>query len=252
MRFAFRFRWIPFLAALMVAAAGVALGEWQRARALGKEAIAAAMESRVRMPTLALPQDARGQKVDALEFRNAQASGQFMTDWLLYLDNRPHAGRAGLVLVAPLRLEDGSVLLVMRGWLPRNLQDRSRVPPAVIPGGTVQVHGRLRRDTGHLLQLGQAQALKPGAIVQNLQPPDFASATGLTVQPFIIEEAAPAAGSDDGLVRDWPLPSSGADKHRGYAFQWYALAVTALVFFFVSGFRNASRTKQREGEHGEP
>ena len=33
------------------------------------------------------------------------------------------------------------------------------------------------------------------------------------------------ADRDDGLVREWPDPGSGVDKHLGYAFQWYALAV---------------------------
>jgi surfeit locus 1 family protein len=243
MRFHFHFRWIPFLAALVVALAGVALGEWQRGRALGKEAIAAAVQERSALPPLTLPGTAQGQAAQDVEFRQVLARGEFMPNWLLYLDNRPQAGRAGLVLVAPLRLADGKVVLVMRGWLARDLQDRSRVPPAVIPAGEVRVTGRLRRDTGHLLQLGQAGPLAPQAIVQNLQPQDFAAATGLDVLPFIIEESA-APDRNDGLVRDWPQPDSGAAKHRGYAFQWYALAVTALVFFLVTGFRNRSGTKQ--------
>lgn len=243
MRFHFRFRWIPFLAALAVALAGIALGEWQRGRALGKETLAARMQERSALPPLSLPGAAQGQAPQELEFRQVLARGEFMPNWVVYLDNRPHEGRAGLVLVAPLRLADGKVVLVMRGWLPRDLQDRSRVPPAVIPAGEVRVAGRLRRDTGHLLQLGQAAPLAPKAIVQNLRPQDFAAATGMDVLPFIIEESA-TADNNDGLVRDWPQPDSGAAKHRGYAFQWYALALTALVFFLVTGFRNRSGTKQ--------
>ncbi len=247
MRFTFRFRWIPFLAALAVAAAGVALGEWQRGRAVTKENIAAAMQARDSMPVLQLPGDALERPIDEIEFRHVLARGEFMPNYLLYLDNRPHDGRAGLVLVAPLRMADGKVVLVMRGWFARDPQDRSRVPHAQIPQGEVQVSGRLRRDTGHLLQLGQAAPLKPGAIVQNLQPGDFAKATGLQVLPFIIEESKTEPQAADGLVRDWPLPASDADRNRGYAFQWYALAVTALVFFLVTGFRNRSGTKQDTG-----
>jgi cytochrome oxidase assembly protein ShyY1 len=42
-------------------------------------------------------------------------------------------------------------------------------------------------------------------------------------------------------MRDWPVPSSGIDTHRGYAFQWYALAAAAFLFFIVTGFRRASK-----------
>lgn len=247
MRFTFRFRWVPFLAALVVAAAGIALGEWQRGRALTKEHIAAAMQARDHLPALALPGSAQNQPIQDIEFRHVLARGEFMPNYLLYLDNRPHDGRAGLVLVAPLRLSNGNVVLVMRGWFERDPQDRSHVPKAVIPQGEVQISGLLRHDTGHLLQLGQAAPLKPGAIVQNLQPGDFAKATGLPVLPFIIEETTAQLPQADGLVRDWPAPTSGADRNRGYAFQWYALAVMALVFFLVTGFRNRSGTKQDAG-----
>lgn len=247
MRFTFRFRWVPFIAALIVAMTGVALGEWQRGRAITKEHIAEAMQRRDGMPPLQLPGSAQSQPIHEIEFRHVLARGEFMPNYLLYLDNRPHNGRAGLVLVAPLRLADGNVVLTMRGWFERDVQDRSRVPRAVMEQGEVQVSGTIRRDTGHLLQLGQAAALKPGAIVQNLQPGDFARATGLRVLPFIIEERASKPPQADGLVRDWPPPSSGADRNRGYAFQWYGLAITAVIFFLVTGFRNRSGTKQDSG-----
>jgi surfeit locus 1 family protein len=39
------------------------------------------------------------------------------------------------------------------------------------------------------------------------------------------------------MVRDWPAPSLGVEKHQGYAFQWYALSAMALIFFVVNGFR---------------
>jgi surfeit locus 1 family protein len=42
-------------------------------------------------------------------------------------------------------------------------------------------------------------------------------------------------------VRGWPRPSTGVEKHRGYAFQWYALAGMALVFFVVTGFRRGKK-----------
>ena len=50
---------------------------------------------------------------------------------------------------------------------------------------------------------------------------------------------APAAG--EVLVRNWPAPDTGIDKHRGYAVQWYALAAMAALFFVITGFRSGRK-----------
>jgi surfeit locus 1 family protein len=71
--------------------------------------------------------------------------------------------------------------------------------------------------------------------VQNLALPDVAHASGLPLLPFFIQQTGPQA--DDALVRDWPAPGFGVEKHQGYAFQWYALAVMAMLFFIITGLR---------------
>ncbi len=40
------------------------------------------------------------------------------------------------------------------------------------------------------------------------------------VLPIVVEQTA-HRDSADGLVRDWPLPICGVEKHRIYMFQWY-------------------------------
>jgi cytochrome oxidase assembly protein ShyY1 len=49
------------------------------------------------------------------------------------------------------------------------------------------------------------------------------------------------AGQGERLVREWPAPGTGVDKHRGYAFQWYALAAMAALFFVMTGFRSGRK-----------
>ena len=41
----------------------------------------------------------------------------------------------------------------------------------------------------------------------------------------------------DGLLREWPRPDAGIEKHQGYALQWYALAALAVVLAAVLSFR---------------
>lgn len=241
-----RFRTVPFLAMLVVVAIGVSLGQWQLRRAAQKQAIDVKLTERATAPALAV--DALGAlgALDAapsvLEFRHVRLRGEFLPQWPVYLDNRPYQSRAGLYVVMAFRLVGSSkAILVERGWLARDAQDRTHLPTLSTPLGMVAIEGTLRQAPGRVMQLGVAPALLPGAIVQNLDPAVFARASGVSLLPLLLEQTSAA---DDRLVRDWPRPSSGVDRHLGYAFQWYALAAMAFLFFVVTGFRRAdSATK---------
>jgi surfeit locus 1 family protein len=232
----FRFRMIPFVAAILVATIGIALGQWQTRRAHEKEAIEQKLNERAAAAPAIIT--AASQSADAVEYRHVIVKGEFVRDWPVYLDNRPLHGAAGFYVMMPLKIEgSGMHVLVARGWAPRDMKDRSRLPEFVTPSGIVEIEGIARQHPDRLLQLGDAPPVKPRAIVQNLDPAQFAAASKLAVQPFFIEQST---DTHDGLVRDWPRASLGIDKHRGYAFQWYGLAATAIIFFVVTGFRRGS------------
>lgn len=233
----FRFRLLPFLATLVVMAIGLSLGQWQMRRADQKRAIEVKLEVRAKAPVLvagALGDEAwDGMVID--EFRRISLQGQFLAGWPVYLDNRPNQGRAGLYVLMPFRLAGGTrVVMVERGWIARDPRDRTRVPALTTPPGEIVIEGLLRAAPGHVMQLGQAPQLQPGAIVQNLNLADFARSSGLPVQPWLVDQTSDTA---DRLLREWPRPSSGIERHLGYAFQWYALTAMAGVFFCVTGFR---------------
>lgn len=233
----FRFSWIPFIAAVIAAAIGVSLGQWQLRRAAEKQAIEAKWAARAEQAPATITEHIAN--ADALEFRKARVKGEFDKDWPIYLDNRPHAGMAGFYLLMPLKISGTNLhILIARGWLPRNAGDRTRLPDIVTPGGTIELVGTVRLQPGHLLQLGAAQGVHPGSIVQNLSIAELEQASRMKMQPFMLEQLS---DTHDGLIRDWPKPSAGVEMHYGYAFQWYALAATALIFFLVTGFRRGAK-----------
>jgi cytochrome oxidase assembly protein ShyY1 len=248
MRIRFRFRWIPFVAAALAVALGVSLGQWQLRRADEKRAIEAKLLARETAPPIALGSAllAAGQveQLEQLEYRRVTVRGEFNPGWTVYLDNRPYKGMAGLHVLTPLKIAGSDTyVLVARGWLPRDPANRTKVRAFETPHGTIQVTGLARLHAGHLLQLGTAEALRAGVIVQNLDLAQFAKASKLAVQPFIVEQTD---GVKDGLVRDWARPSAGVDKHLGYAFQWFALAATAFLFYIITGFRGSRRDQAPE------
>jgi surfeit locus 1 family protein len=233
MPYSFRFRLIPMLLTVALCALGITLGQWQTGRAQEKEMIASAMRARASLTPL-LAHELPGLNTQ-LAYRRVSLDGEFLTSWPVYLDNRPLHGVAGFYVMMPFKIAGSDRhVLVARGWQPRNPNNRTQMPLLNTPSGVIHLNGILRVGIDKVMQLGQALPLVPGAIVQNLTVQDMAKQTGLKMLDLVLEQTSASA---DGLQRDWPLPSAGADKHRAYAFQWYALSLMAVIFFVVTGFR---------------
>jgi cytochrome oxidase assembly protein ShyY1 len=239
MRLRFRFRVIPFLATVLLVALGIVLGNWQQGRAAQKIALRDKLAQRSAEPPLELGPLVT--PLEPLEYRRVRVTGQFVSGWPVFLDNRPFQGRSGFYLLMPFKIAGSDThVLVARGWLPADPTVHTRLPVYTTPAGEVTVEGVVTGSVGHVLQLGAAAGLHPDAMVQNLEPGAFAQASGLKVQPFFVEQTGPQE-QGGALVREWPAPSTGIEKHKGYAFQWYALAAMAFLFFVITGFRSGTK-----------
>lgn len=238
MRFVFRFRPIAFAATLIVAVAGILLGNWQQGRAAQKLALQQGLQARAAEPPLDLSPPIDAASLDA--FRRVRLHGEFVAGWPVLLANRPMGSHSGFYLAMPFRIAGSHThVLVLRGWLPR-AAEFGKLPVFTTPTGAVWLEGRVVASTGKVMELGDSPPLAPHAQVQNLAPETLAQASGLALQPFVVQQLAPAAPGDD-MMRDWPAPDAGIDKHRGYAFQWYALAAMAALFYVTTGFRRGPR-----------
>ncbi|HSY26107.1 MAG TPA: SURF1 family protein [Burkholderiaceae bacterium] len=222
---------------LVVVAIGISLGNWQLRRADEKRAIETRLTARRAQAPLVL--GAAPVSIDELEYRRVMVQGEFDRAWPLYLDNRPIAGNAGFYLLMPFKIAGSERhVLVARGWIPVDVHNRNKLPPTNAPVGQVEIEGVAIRNPGHIMQLGQATAVQPGAILQNLTVTEFAAASKFEMQPFVLEQSN---DTHDGMLREWPRPSVGIERHLGYAFQWYALALTAFLFFVVTGYRRGTK-----------
>ncbi|MEY3513678.1 MAG: phosphoenolpyruvate--protein phosphotransferase, partial [Pseudomonadota bacterium] len=65
-------------------------------------------------------------------------------------------------------------------------------------------------------------------IRQNLSVAAFSHEIGVTLAATVLQTDA----NTDGLQRNWPEITTGIEKHWGYAFQWFALAVVQLLLYF--------------------
>lgn len=238
MRLRWRFKLIPLLATVLVVALGIALGNWQERRAAQKIALQNEMATHSKLAPLELT---GGTSDVPQEFRRVTVRGEFFAGFPVFLDNRPYQGRAGYYLVMPFKIAGADqYVLVARGWLPRAMGAAGTEPAFQTPAGATTVEGIVRLGLGHVMQLGSAAPVLPHAMLQNLSTTEFARASNLPLAPFFIEQTGPQV-SGDPLVRDWPAPTLGVEKHKGYAFQWYALAAMAFIFFIFTGLRREPR-----------
>jgi len=117
------------------------------------------------------------------------------------------------------------MVLVQRGWVGRNFEVRTQIPKVDTPPGVVWVEGLIAPAPSKLFELGTASS---GSLRQNLDIEQFRKESGLPVADLTIRQTGAAS---DGLLRDWPPVALGVEKHYGYAFQWFALAVLIVALY---------------------
>jgi surfeit locus 1 family protein len=224
--------WLVTVAAVAAMLATASLGRWQLGRAAQKEALQAAIDARQHMPAL---DGARLGTVDAaateaLVHRSVVLRGRWLAQHAVYLDNRQMNGRPGFYVLTPLQLDPGpGVVLVQRGWVPRDFEVRSRLAPVDTPQGEVRIVGRIAPPPSRLYEFAGADAgLGSSRIRQNLDLNAFRAETGLQLAPLTVLQTGEPS---EGLLREWPVVGTGVEKHYGYAFQWFGLCgLIALLY----------------------
>lgn len=209
--------WLPALAALFFAGLTFWLGQWQLGRAEEKRAKQADFDVAATLPALelaALP-------LSAPLFSRVRVTGQFEAAYQIYLDNRLRQGQPGYHVIVPLAYP-GGVVLVNRGWLAA-ASDRAVRPDAPLPSGWVTLEGLLVPAQSRYLELSEQGVTGP--VWQNLSLARYREWYRGDLPDRMLLRTSPA---DDGLLRDWPRPDTGVERHLGYAVQWFAM--TAAIF----------------------
>ena len=227
--------WLPTVAALALIALTTSAGIWQMNRAQFKRDLQARNEVQEKSAPIVLPSviiDA-----ESFRFRRVRATGQFDPAHEILLDNRVLKGKPGYQVITPLKL-DGVALYVLidRGWVAGGA-DRTLLPEIRTPLGVIEIEGIAAPPSTKYLELSTKTV--EGRVWQNLDMQRMAGLLRYPLQPIVITQLNE---NGDGLLRHWARPDVGIDKHLGYAFQWFALAVAIIVIY---GVLYAKRHKQK-------
>ena len=186
----------------LVAVICVSAGIWQLGRLEQRRVRNTALQARLALP----PVDVRrGISADSARWRRVRARGVYDFSAERTWTGRSYQGTPGVALITPLRLADGAVVLVDRGW--------------VFSPDAFHVDHALYREPDSATVTGIA--LIPPRGRGDVDVADFL--------PFVIQLDTPEAPKDRGLPRRWPPPAFDDGPHLSYAIQWFSFALIALV-----------------------
>ena len=219
-------RWIGYLALVVVFAVACAgLAAWQLARRdEARDEI-----TRVEQNWDAAPRPLAEVLPDLDSFdaddkwTRVTLSGRYLADEELLARGRPLDGNPGFEQLVPFQLDDGTVFVVDRGWLPvGNEQDGPDTDPAP-PTGQVSVVVRLKAGeptvAGRSAPEGQIATINLPTIAALVGEPMYTGAYGL------LDTEDPAAARPRAVSK--PVADEG--PHLSYAFQWVVFGIMAFI-----------------------
>lgn len=209
----------------------IALGVWQIERRAWKLALIDRVEQRVHAPAQPIPAPAAWPTVSAAsdEYRHVSLSGRFLHDRETLVQAVTQEG-PGYWVLTPLERDDGTAVLINRGFVPSERRDPSARRDGN-PQGQVEITGLLRvtEPKGGFLRNNAPQHNR----WYSRDVAAIAAARGLpNVAPFFVDADAGsqiASGPIGGLtVIRFP------NNHLIYALTWFALALMLAGRLFVT------------------
>jgi len=228
---AFAPRWWAIPLTATVIAACISLGTWQLGRAREKQALIDSFERGQRTSV-----ELGAGTVDALpRYQHVTVGGHYDASRQVLIDDMPSStGQAGYRVLTPfVRPGSAKLLLVDRGWVPLGLR-RDVLPDVAVSEEPRLAAGRLDQLPVPGIRVGTAGT--PGdthwpRVLLFPTAADLEQVLGVPVESRIV---LLDADRPDGYQRVWrPSLEFPPERHLGYAVQWFALAIVAIVIFIA-------------------
>lgn len=218
------------------------LGLWQLDRWEQEKARQDRIEARVDGPerpvTEVLPPDADAARIDDLEYQPVTASGTWVADEEVAHRNRDLDGQGGFDWLTPLRLDDGTAVLVRRGFVPPARVAGAEPTVAAPPDGEVTVSGWL-----------EVPASQPSGWAAGFSPSDPADGRLETVfwadveridrqttddlLPMVLHLTDQDPAPEGPLPVPQPVPEVDLSQNLSYAVQWFVFTAIAVIGYGI-------------------
>jgi cytochrome oxidase assembly protein ShyY1 len=220
------FKWmVSHVFVLAMVALMIGLGFWQLSRL---------DERKDRNVEVRAAMEAEPQTIEALlgteplDQTAALVAGEYLTEHSFLVANRTFDSKAGSWLATPMRLADGRIVVVSRGWVPRLWAAGSDGREIETPEGPIEVLGRIQESVGGGRIGGGSVSVLPE--ISRLDLDMVEEMLGLEVEGLWVQlsQQAPPLGE---LPIPVPRPSLDEGPHLSYAFQWFFFSIGTIVAY---------------------
>lgn len=170
---------------------------------------------------------------ESLEYRRFKVKGEFLHDKEAHLFTGPrvHRGKSGYDILTPLKMSDGRIVIVDRGWVPTSLKNAEKRADSLIQG-VVEVEGMLHRGES------KGRFTPDNNVEDNLwfwiDISALSSYVESPLQDLYIRVLKNEGGVANPVV---PVAGEAVIKHKNdhlqYAITWYGLAIVLLVIYVL-------------------
>jgi cytochrome oxidase assembly protein ShyY1 len=219
----------------------ISLGFWQLERAEYRDNLQQKILERKTYPPASL--DTLPESKDDRRYLPVELHGYYDSERSFLLDNRIHAGRAGYHLYTPLLLDDGSAILVNRGFIVLGA-DRNILPDTSVHDQAGEQLAPSRVKITGLLDLVPVQSIRLSdykhdsdswpVVLQHIDLQEIMSITGIPFYDMILWLDEGGIGA---RKHDMPVLNLNSAKNVGYAFQWFAMSAALVIIYLVVNTR---------------
>jgi surfeit locus 1 family protein len=228
---------VPAVASLVALAILVGLGTWQLQRGAWKQGLVAQIQARAYGDPVPVAGERDFARLAGEEYRRVRLAGVFLHDREAYVHGLMAAQRGqpvqGFYVLTPLRLADGSHVIVNRGFVPTDLRDPQARPAGQV-AGPVEVVGLVRAPEARGWFVPADEPARNRWFTRD--PGPLAQAHGIPrAAPFLVD--ADATPNPGGWPRGGQTRLDIPDNHLHYALTWFGLALTLVGVFAAFAWR---------------
>ncbi len=264
--FAWKPRWIlSHLFVLGMVVLMVGLGFWQLRRLDERKEHNAKVEARQAEAPVPVAEllpagpEADAAAVDEVAFRGVTLSGTYRTDQQVLVTNRTYDGSPGYWVLTPLAQDDGTAVVVNRGWVPFNSTDPDGAWEAFAPpSGPVTVTGMVRSSQSRSSGLVAGPEDRSGERLTTLARADVGRLQQQVTEPLyplyvdLRAQTPPQPPETQNLPLPVPAPDLDEGPHLNYAGQWFIFATLTVIVYPLLLRRVArNRAAERAGDEAE-
>jgi cytochrome oxidase assembly protein ShyY1 len=228
-------KWIVItLVCIFMLPAFQALSNWQWHRLQDRQIVNAEIQAQINkepVPITELIVEADGAKSvpEDSQWRTVEITGVWLQDNQVLVRKKSLESDLGLWVVTPLKLADGTIVMINRGWTAAANSAVDSPVVSDVPVGTIEVLGRLRDVTERTkpaptdLPEGQVDRIVPNEIVDSPK----------TLTNAYVEMTASRPESRTSEVRSLPAPEVTEGAHRSYAIQWIFFEIMTVIGWII-------------------